>query len=383
MDRLSRAASIEDLRGLARRHLPKLVFDFIDGGAGDERTLRDNRREFDNWILMPRVGIDVSKRSLDATILGRPASLPLIFAPTGLAGLFRPGGERLGAQAAAEAGVPYCLSTNSIASIEQVAEAAPRGERWFQLYMLRDKGLMQRMLDRAAGSGYRVLCLTVDLATQGKRERDVRNAFTIPLRPHPRTVWDIATRPQWLYGVMRNPVSFGNFEGGTKGATSVAQHIATLFDPSATWDDFARIRENWRGDFIVKGILHPDDARRAVDIGAAAVVVSNHGGRQLDQVPASCSALPAIVDAVGGRTEIMIDGGIRRGTDILKALALGASSCMIGRPFLWGLAAGGGPGIARALQMYRDELDNAMALLGVCALRDVARHHIQPRGAGR
>jgi isopentenyl diphosphate isomerase/L-lactate dehydrogenase-like FMN-dependent dehydrogenase len=381
MDRLSRAASIEDLRGLARRHLPKLVFDFIDGGAGDERTLRDNRDVFDDWILMPRVGIDVSKRNLETTILGRPASLPLIFAPTGLAGLFRPGGERLAVQAAAAAGVPYCLSTNSIASIEQVAEAAPEAERWFQLYMLKDKGLMQRMLDRAAASGYRVLCLTVDLAIQGRRERDVRNAFTIPLRPRPRTVLDIALRPQWLYGVMRNPVAFGNFEGGSKGATSVAQHIATLFDPGATWDDFARIRETWRGDFIVKGVLHPDDAKRAADIGAKAVVVSNHGGRQLDQVPASCSALPAIVEAVGGRTEIMIDGGIRRGTDVLKALALGAKSCMIGRPFLWGLAAGGEAGITRALQMYRDEIDNAMALLGVRTLEEVGVAHIRPRHA--
>ena len=379
MSQLSRAFSIEDLRGLARRRLPRLVFDFIDGGAGDEATLRENCRAFDNWVLMPRIGVDVSQRSLCAEILGRQSSLPLILAPTGLAGLFWPGGEIHALRAASEAGIPFCLSTNSVASMEEVAEAIPDSERWFQLYMLKDKGMLDSMVDRARAAGYRVLCLTVDLPIQGRRERDLRNAFTLPLRPRVKVVWDVARRPQWLYGLARNRVSFGNFRALGEGATSIAQHVATLFDPSANWDSIARIRERWKGQFILKGVLHPDDARRAVALGSAAVIVSNHGGRQLDQVSGSCAALPGIANAVGDQTEVILDGGVRRGTDILKALALGASACMIGRPFLWGLAAGGQTGVARSLHIFREELDNAMALLGVRKLTDVAPDHLRVR----
>ncbi|MBV8573584.1 MAG: alpha-hydroxy-acid oxidizing protein, partial [Acetobacteraceae bacterium] len=295
MSPVDRAFSIADLRLLARNRLPRLVFDFIDGGAGDEGTRRENSRVFEDWTLMPRVGIDVSERSLAATILGRPSKLPLILAPTGLAGLYWPGGEVAAVSAATEAGIPFCLSTNSIASMEEVAQAVPNGERWFQLYMLKDKGLLDGMLDRAWEAGYRVLCLTVDLPIQGRRERDLRNAFTLPLRPRVRTAYHVVVRPQWMYGLLRNPVSFVNFRGVAGGFTSIAQHVATLFDPSATWDDFARVRAHWKGQFIIKGVLHPDDARKAVAIGAVAVIVSNHGGRQLDQVPAACAALPAVV----------------------------------------------------------------------------------------
>jgi isopentenyl diphosphate isomerase/L-lactate dehydrogenase-like FMN-dependent dehydrogenase len=379
MSTLNRAFSIGDLRQLARNRLPRLVFDFIDGGAGDEATLRENCRAFEDWTLMPRVGVDVSERSLATEILGRPSKLPLILAPTGLAGLFWPGGEIHALRAAADAGIPFCLSTNSIASIEEVAQAVPDCERWFQLYMLKDKALLDAMLDRAWDAGYRVLCLTIDLPIQGRRERDLRNAFTLPLRPRIRTAYDVARRPQWLYGLVRNPVSFGNFREVSGGFTSIAEHVATLFDPSASWDDFARVRERWKGQFIVKGVLHPDDARRSLAIGSAAIIVSNHGGRQLDQVPAACAALPGIADAVGGRAEVILDGGVRRGTDILKAVALGASSCMIGRPFLWGLAAGGQAGVARTLQIFRDELDNAMALLGVAKLADISPDHLRRR----
>jgi isopentenyl diphosphate isomerase/L-lactate dehydrogenase-like FMN-dependent dehydrogenase len=378
-DGLGRAFSNEDLRRMARRRLPRLVFEFIDGGAGDETTLRENCRAFEDWMLMPRVGVDVSRRSLATEILGRPSSMPLILAPTGLAGLYWPRGEILALRAAREAGIPFCLSTNSIASIEDVARAEPDSERWFQLYMLKDRALLDDMIDRAWNAGYRVLCLTVDLPIQGRRERDLRNGFTLPLRPRPGTVYDVARRPQWLYGLWRNPVTFGNFRSAGEGVTSIAQHVATLFDPAATWTDFGRVRERWKGQFVVKGVLHPDDARKAVELGAAAVIVSNHGGRQLDQVPAACVALPGVVHAVGGRAEVILDGGVRRGTDILKAIALGASSCMIGRPFLWGLAAGGQAGVARALRIFRDELDNAMALLGVPTLADVSSDHVRPR----
>jgi isopentenyl diphosphate isomerase/L-lactate dehydrogenase-like FMN-dependent dehydrogenase len=379
MNQLDRAFSIADLRELARKRLPRLVFDFIDGGAGDEKTLRENRRAFAHWLLMPRVGIDVSERSLATEILGRPSSLPLILAPTGLAGLYWPGGEIHALRAATRAGIPFCLSTNSIASMEEVARAVPDCERWFQLYMLKDKALLDGMIDRAWKAGYRVLCLTIDLPIQGRRERDSRNAFTLPLRPRVRTAYDVAVRPQWLYGLLRNPVSFGNFRDVAGGLTSIAQHVATLFDPSASWDDFARVRERWKGQFIVKGVLHPEDAQRAVAIGAAAVIVSNHGGRQLDQVPGACAALPGITDAIGSKAEVILDGGVRRGTDILKARALGASSCLIGRPFLWGLAAGGEAGVARTLQIFRDELDNAMALLGVRTLSEISPDHLRAR----
>ena len=226
------------------------------------------------------------------------------------------------ASAAMAAGIPFCLSTNSVASIEEVAAAVPGGDRWFQLYIMKDRALTQALLERAASAGYRVLCITVDLPIQGRRDRDLRNAFTVPLRPGPHTILDVARRPRWLYGLLRSPVRFGNFEGAEpQGFTSIAQHVGTLFDPTADWDDVARIRKRWNGPVVVKGVLHPDDARRAADIGCDAVIVSNHGGRQLDQVPASVAALPAIAEAVGDRVEVILDSGIRRGTDVIKARA--------------------------------------------------------------
>ncbi|TGD98780.1 alpha-hydroxy acid oxidase [Methylobacterium nonmethylotrophicum] len=377
--RLQRAHAVADLRGLAARRLPKAVFDFIDGGAEDERTLRDNVEAFDAWMLMPRVGVDVGTRDLSCAILGARSSLPVMMAPTGLAGFFWPDGEVAGARAAARAGIPYCLSTNSVGSIEHVAKGAPDGERWFQLYFLRDRDWMQALLRRAAAARYRVLCLTVDLAVQGRRERDLRNAFTMPLRPRLSTAFDLARRPGWLAGVARSRLGFGNFEVAGPGFTSVAQHVASLFDPSANWDDIARIRESWRGPMALKGLLHPADAERAVALGIEAVIVSNHGGRQLDDVPAAIEALPDVAAAVAGRAEVILDGGVRRGTDVIKALALGATACSLGRPFLWGLAAGGTEGVARTIEIFRSELDNAMTLLGTPALKDIARDHVRAR----
>lgn len=382
---LAGALTIADLRRLASRRLPRAVFDFIDGGAGDEVTLRDSEAAFRDWVLLPRVAVDVARRSMGTTVLGAPAALPLMLAPTGLAGFFWPSGEMEAAAAAADAGIPFCLSTNSVASIEAVARAVPHAERWFQLYFLKDRDRMRALVERAKDAGYRVLCVTVDLPVQGRRERDVRNAFTVPLRPRGATLLDLARRPRWLTGVLLSPPGFGNFEapkeaGSTRpGFTSVARHVASLFDPSATWDDVARLREMWPGPVVVKGVLHPDDARKAVSVGAQAVMVSNHGGRQLDHVPAPISALPGVVAAVGGRAEVLLDGGVRRGTDILKALALGASACSIGRPFLWGLAAAGRDGVARAIEILRDELDNAMTLLGTARIEDIRAGHVQPR----
>ena len=377
------ALSIADLRILARRRLPRAVFDFIDGGAGDEVTLRDNESAFRDWVLLPRVAVDVSRRSMQTTIAGNLSKLPLMLAPTGLAGFFWPSGEIAAASAAAAAGIPFCLSTNSVASIEAVAKAVPDGERWFQLYFLKDRDWMHALVKRAKNSGYRVLCITVDLAVQGRRERDVRNAFTMPLRPRAATVLDLARRPRWLAGVLSSPPGLGNFETPDRSRfTSVAQHVASLFDPSVTWDDVARLRELWPGPVVIKGVLHPDDARKAVEVGAQGVMLSNHGGRQLDHVAAPISALPGVVAAVGGRAEVILDGGVRRGTDILMALALGASACSIGRPFLWGLAAAGQEGVTRAIAILHDELDNAMTLLGTARISDVTAAHAQARRAG-
>lgn len=378
---LRNSITIDDLRSAARRRLPKLVFDFIDGGARDERSLSDNRLAFDAWHLVPRVGVDVSQRQLGTTLLGKAIALPLVLAPTGLAGLFHPRGEMLACRAATKAGIPFCLSTNAIASIEAVAEAVPDSARWFQLYPLRDRDLMRDMLARAARSGYDTLCFTVDLAIQGRRERDIRNGFTLPLRPTFRTAMDVARRPGWLMGLARNPVTFGNFPPPAPGAaaTTIAQHVSTLFDPSADWSLIAQLRKDWNGPFVVKGVLHPDDARAAVRAGADAVIVSNHGGRQLDTVQGACTALPGVVQAVQGEAEVILDGGVRRGTDIVKALALGAKACMIGRPFLWGLAAAGEAGVERTIEILRAELDEAMALAGIRRLADVTPDFVRPR----
>lgn len=378
---LERAVSIADLRRLALRRLPKAVFDFIDGGAGDEITLRENQSAFGEWRLLPRVAVDVGRRTLGTQILGRPCGLPLLCAPTGLAGFFWPHGEIATARAATEAGIPYCLSTNSVASVEEVAAAVPDADLWLQLYFLKDRDLMDKLVARARAAGCRGLCITVDLAIQGRRERDVRNAFTMPLRPTFSNAFDLMRRPGWLTGVMRAPPRLGHFQQAGTGFTSVARHVASLFDPSASWDDVARVREMWPGPVAVKGVLHPDDARRAVEIGADAVIVSNHGGRQLDPVPAAIMALPAIVAAVGGRTQVILDGGVRRGTDILVGLALGAGACSLGRALLWGLCAAGEDGVRRAIDILRDELDTAMALLGTPTPQSVTADHVQRRSA--
>ncbi|MGL4289228.1 MAG: alpha-hydroxy acid oxidase [Phreatobacter sp.] len=377
---LQKAASIADLRLLARRRLPKAVFDFIDGAAGDETTLHDNQAAFGDWQLMPRVGVDVSRRDAKADFLGRSASLPLMLSPTGLTGFFWPGGEIAAARSAGARGIPFCLSTNSVASLERVAEAAPETDLWFQLYVMRDRDLTDRLVARAQAAGYRVLCITVDLPLTGRRERDLRNGFTMPLKPRLSNILDLACRPGWLMGVMRSPPTFGNFKtDNATGFTNIAQHVSTLFDPSVTWADIARLRKLWKGPVAIKGILHPDDARMAVDIGADAVIVSNHGGRQLDHVPAPISALPDIAQAVGGRAQLIVDSGVRRGTDILTARALGAVGCSIGRPFLWGLASAGEAGVDHAIKLIAAEIDIAMALLGTASLDAITTDHVRRR----
>ena len=364
---IASAVTVDDLRRRARRNLPKAIFEFIDGGANDERTLRANQLDFSSIDFAPRVLVDVSERRQATRILGQDLSSPFVLGPTGLAGLLWPDGDIATARATQAAGVGYCLSTNSNASIESVAQAG-RKSFWFQLYIQRDRAMVRSLLERAAAAGCPVLCLTVDLPIQGPRERDQRNGFTVPPRLGLGNLFDYATRIGWLTRMARGPrITFGNLErpGGEKTAfMTVAQHVGTQFDPTVTWKEIDWLRSVWPGRIALKGILHPGDARRAVERGVDAVIVSNHGGRQLDGAPSAISALPAIVDAVEGKVEILMDGGIRRGSDIVKALALGAKGCLIGRAGLYGLASRGEAGVTRAIDILRTEIDVTLALLG-------------------
>ena len=364
---IARAVTVEDLRRRARKNLPNAIFEFIDGGANDERTLRANQLDFSSIDFAPRVLVDVSERRQATRILGQAVSSPFVLGPTGLAGLLWPEGDIATARATQAAGVGYCLSTNSNASIESVAQGG-RKSFWFQLYIQRDRAMVRSLLERAAAAGCPVLCLTVDLPIQGPRERDQRNGFTVPPRLGLGNVFDYATRIGWLIRMARGPrITFGNLErpGGEKAALmTLAQHIGTQFDPTVTWKEIDWLKSVWPGRIALKGILHEGDARRAVEHGVDAVIVSNHGGRQLDGAPSAISALPAIVEAVEGKVEVLMDGGIRRGSDIVKALALGAKGCLIGRAGLYGLASGGEAGVTRVIDILRTEIDVTLALLG-------------------
>jgi L-lactate dehydrogenase (cytochrome) len=361
------AVSIEDLRQAARRRLPKAIFEFIDGGAQDEISLRANREDFARLRLLPRVLTDVAARDTSTTLLGDRIALPLVIAPTGLAGLLSRKGEVAQARVAARAGIPYCLSQMAASSIEEVEQGSAR-PFWFQAYLLRDRTINQALFDRAWRTGCRVLVVTVDTKAQGPRERDVRNGFTVPPRVTWRNVLDVARRVRWLRDVALGPrVTFANLAGtliGQGDIISIARLAQEQYDFTLNWKDLDWVRSVWRGKLVIKGVLTPADARLAAEHGAHAVIVSNHGGRQLDGTPSAVAALPAIVDALQGRADVILDGGVRRGTDILKAVALGARACMAGRPFLYGLAAGGEQGVARALEILRSELDVSLALLG-------------------
>ena len=364
---LARAVTVGDLRGLARKNLPKAVFEFIDGGAHDERTLNANMLDLGQISFAPRILTDVSDRRQAVQLLGQEFSSPFILGPTGLAGLLWPDGDIATARAAASAEVGYCLSTNSNCSIEQVAEHG-RPNFWFQLYIQRDRAMVRSLVERAAAAGCPVLCVTVDLPVQGARERDVRNGFTVPPQLSVGNVFDYAKRIGWLWRMATGPrITFANLErasGEPSNLTTLVQHINAQFDQTVTWKDIDWLKSIWPGKMAIKGILHREDARIAVEHGIDAVIVSNHGGRQLDGAPSAIAALPGIVEAVDGKAEVLMDGGIRRGSDIVKAMALGASGCLIGRAGLYGLAANGEAGVARAIDILRKEIDITLALLG-------------------
>lgn len=370
------AITIEDLRELARRRLPRALFDYVDGGAHDETTLGANRDDLRRIAFRPRVLVDVGERSLETELLGAKQALPLVLAPAGNAGMLSRRGEIAAARAAEHAGIPFCLSTMSIVSMEDVAAGTGR-PFWFQLYVMRDRGLTRSLVERAQAAGASALVFTVDLPISGQRDRDLRNGFTVPPRITPANLLDVLRHPRWIADVLLGPrITFANLADSSAGGSdivSVARHVAQNFDPSITWRDIEWARSIWRGPFIVKGILSPEDARLAAGSGADGIVVSNHGGRQLDGAPSTISVLPAIADAVGDRLGVIFDGGIRRGTDVLKALALGADACMIGRAFLYGLAAMGEAGVARSIEILKTEMDTSLALLGRRSIAELDR----------
>ena len=371
---LDTVTCIDDLRRVARRKVPRAFFDYADAGSYSEQTLRANRDDLERIKLRQRVLVDVSQRDLATTIVGEPARLPLALAPIGLCGMQHGDGEILACRAAQAAGIPFTLSTMSICSIEDVAQALGK-PFWFQLYVMRDRGFIRDLIERAAAAKCSALVLTVDLQVLGQRHCDIRNGMTVPPQITLANLIDVATKPAWSLSILRGKrKTFGNLAGHVRGmenVTSLAQWTGTQFDPSLSWKDVDWIRGLWPGKLVLKGILDVEDAKIAVKTGASALVVSNHGGRQLDGAPSSISALPKIVEAVGAEIEVMFDGGIRSGQDVLRALALGARSCMIGRAYVYGLGAAGEEGVAKAIDILAKELDVAMALTGTRSVRDL------------
>ncbi|MDE3064630.1 MAG: L-lactate dehydrogenase [Acidobacteriota bacterium] len=370
-------ASVDDYRELARRRLPRQIFDYIDGGAFAETTLAANREDLHRLRFRQRELRDVSERSLATTVLGTPLELPVILAPVGFAGMFARRAEVQAARAAERAGVAFCESTLSICGIEEVAAATARPP-WFQLYVMRDRSYAEDLMARAHAVGCTTLVLTVDLPVVGHRYRDVRNGISGTLsRPRRwRRGWDIASHPSWVrrVGLGGRPLTFGNLEKALPEARVPGDFqawVATQFDPSVTWADLSWIRAHWRGRVALKGILDAEDARAALDAGVDAVIVSNHGGRQLDDVPSSVSALPRVVDAVGDRCEVLVDGGVRSGLDVVKMMALGARACLVGRPWAYAVAARGERGVAHVLRVMREEMMVTLGLIGVSDVADL------------
>ena len=364
---------IEDLRELSRKRVARAIFEYVDCGSYAESTLRANRADLELLTLRQRVGIDVDKRSTRGTMLGQEVTMPVALAPVGLAGLNWADGEILAARAAQRFGVPFTLSTMSICSIEDVAGAVEK-PFWFQLYVMRDRGFAASLIERAKAAGCSALMLTLDLQIQGQRHRDLKNGLAVPPRLTLSTAFDVMTKPAWALNVLRGRrKSFGNLEGripDAKSLTTLSQWIAGQFDPTLSWKDIEWVKRLWGGKLVLKGILDAEDAKLAAQSGVDAIVVSNHGGRQLDGASSSIRALPEVVEAVGDRMEVWFDGGIRSGQDVLRALALGARATLIGRAFAYGLGAMGEAGVARALEIIQRELDVTVALCGLRSVRE-------------
>jgi L-lactate dehydrogenase (cytochrome) len=385
--RLAHAASVADLRRIAKRRLPGGVFDYVDGGSDDEHTLARNTDAFAQAVFRPRVLRNVSSVDISSTLLNQPIPYPLVLAPTGFTRIVHPDGELAVARAAARHDLPYTLSTMSTCSIEEV-RAVSNGRLWFQVYAWRDRGLVKEMITRCAEADYEALVLTVDTAMLGRRERDVRRGFSMPPSIGPRTFVDGALHPHWTLTFLRSdPIRFANVLGRDDvgdGATpvKVSDYINTQFDPALSWSDVEWLQANWDGPIIVKGIQSVADAVIAADMGVAGVALSNHGGRQLDGSPAPFSLVAPVADAVGGRTAVLCDGGVRRGSDIVKAVAAGATACMAGRAYLYALAAGGEQGVDRVLSWFENDVVRTMTLLGASTVAELDRSLLEPTPLG-
>lgn len=367
--RLRGAADVADLRSIARRRTPRPAFDYVDGAAGNELTARRTREAFESTELLPRILHGTAEADLTTTIAGGPSALPFGIAPTGFTRFMHAEGEDAGAAAAARAGIPFTLSTMGTRSVEQVAQAAPGGRRWFQLYLWRDREKSRALLDRAWASGYDTLLVTVDTPVAGQRLRDVRNGMTIPPRLSARTVLDASYRPEWWFNFLStDPLTFASLSGTTHDLPTL---INSMFDPTLSVADLEWVRANWPGKLVVKGVLTAQDTRLALDAGADGLVVSNHGGRQLDRAPVSLKALGEVRAEAGADVEIILDSGILSGADIISALALGADFTLIGRAYLYGLMAGGQEGVTRVIELLAAEVRTAMQLMGCATIADV------------
>ncbi len=383
MSALQSCLTIADLKKLAKRRVPKMFFDYADSGSWTETTYRNNESDFRQIMLRQRVAVNMEGRTLKTDMLGEPVAMPVALAPTGLTGMQNPDGEIKAAKAAEKFGVPFTLSTMSICSIEDVAENTTK-PFWFQLYVMRDRGFIERLIDRAKAAKCSALVLTMDLQILGQRHKDIRNGLSAPPKFTPKHIWQMATRPAWSLGMLgTHRRTFRNLVGHVDNLvdlSSLSAWTGSQFDPTLSWNDIGWVKDRFAGKVIVKGVLDADDARSAVANGADGIIVSNHGGRQLDGAPSSIRVLPEIVAAVGGKTEIYLDGGIRSGQDVIKALALGAKSTFIGRPFLYGLGAGGEAGVTRALEIIQKEMDITMALCGERDIKNIGAHTVYKNG---
>ena len=381
MTTIKNCYNIEDLRQIAQRRLPKAIFDYIDGYAEDGVTFYNNQKCMNNYDLVPKVLVDVANTCTATRLFNDDVDSPIILAPTALSRLFHHRGEHAVAKAAAEANLVYTLSTLSSVSIEDVREAG--GPRWFQVYCYKDRKLSRDMIRRAKQAGYTAMCLTVDAHVGGNRESDFRNGLTIPPKPNLKTILSSAKHPPWLWGMATSePVTLANLassQTGIKETFSLLKYTSEQLDLSLTWDDIAWIKEEWNGPFIIKGILNVEDAKRAIAVGADGIVISNHGGRQLDHTPATLDLLPEFVASVGHQCKIFVDSGFRRGTDVIKALALGASACMVGRAYLFGLSAAGEAGVTKAINLLQSELHRDLKLLGCRSVNELNSEYIRRR----
>lgn len=379
---LSKMTCIEDLRGVAQRRVPRMFYDYADSGSYTEGTYRANEADFQKIKLRQRVAVNMEGRSTRTTMVGQEVAMPVAIAPTGLTGMQHADGEILAAKAAKAFGVPFTLSTMSICSLEDIAQHTERHPFWFQLYVMRDRAFMERLIDRAKAANCSALQVTLDLQILGQRHKDIKNGLSTPPKPTLANLLNLATKPRWCLGMLGTQRrSFGNIVGHVEGVadmSSLGAWTAAQFDPTLNWRDVEWIKKRWGGKLILKGLMDAEDARLAVDCGADALVVSNHGGRQLDGAPSSIEALPSMVEAAGKDIEVWMDGGIRSGQDVLKARALGAQGTLIGRSFLYGLGAYGQAGVSKALQIIHKELDTTMAFCGHTNINQVGKDIFLP-----